>query len=100
MKNVKAAINHFINDTEHGEAWKKILLYAPERAGVRIICSMYYSFHKHNLTEEELDEYHEGRDWIETVLSEKDLKYLISVMPQRQKPHYLGMLVEKDGDLE
>lgn len=57
MKNVKAAINHFINDTEHGEAWKKILLYAPERAGVRIICLMYYSFHKHNLTEEELDEY-------------------------------------------
>ena len=100
MKDVKAAIDHFVNTEEYGDAWKRILLAAPEMARARIICSMYYSFHKFNLTEEELDEYHRGRDWVEAVLSKDDLKYLIAVMPQKQKPYFAGMLVEKEGSLE
>jgi len=100
MKDVKAAIDHFLNSKEYGAAWKKILLHAPEMARTRIICSMYYSFHKFDFTEEELDEYHRGRDWVEAVLSKRDLKYLIAVVPQKQKPYFAGMLVEKEGSLE
>ena len=98
MRDVKAAIDHFVSKEEYGEAWKEILLRAPEMARARIICSMYYSFHKFDFTEEELDEYHKGRAWVETVLSKSDMKYLIAVMPQKQKSHYLGMLLEKEGD--
>lgn len=100
MKDVKAAIDHFLNSKEYGAAWKKILLHAPEMARARIICSMYYSFHKFDFTKEELDEYHRGRDWVEAVLSKNDLKYLIAAMPQKQKPYFAGMLVEKEGGLE
>ena len=98
MRDVKAAIDHFVSKEEYGEAWKKILLRAPEMARARIICSMYYSFHKFDFTEEELDEYHKGRSWVETVLSKSDLKYLIAVMPQKQKPYFAGMLTEKEGN--
>ena len=100
MRDVKAAIDHFVSKKEYGEAWKEILLRAPEMARARIICSMYYSFHKFDFTEEELDEYHRGRDWVEAVLSKRDLKYLIAVVPQKQKPYFAGMLVEKEGSLE
>ena len=87
MRDVKAAIDHFVSKEEYGEAWKKILLRAPEMARARIICSMYYSFHR-------------GRDWVEAVLSKNDLKYLIAAMPQKQKPYFAGMLVEKEGGLD
>ena len=100
MKDVKAAINHFVNKKEHGEAWKRILLHAPEMARVRIVCSMYYSFHKFDFDEEELDEYHRARDWVEAVLSKKDLEYLIMVMPKKQKLYFSGILVEKEESLE
>ena len=100
MKDVKAAIDHFVNKKEYGDAWRRILVSAPEMARARIICSMYYSFHKFNLTEEELEEYHRGRDWVEAVLSKNDLKYLIAVMPQKQKSYFAGMLVEKEESME
>ena len=98
MKDIKAAIDHFVNNDEYGEAWKEILLRAPEMTRARIICSMYYSFHKFDFTKEELDEYHRGRAWVESVLSKRDLKYLISVMPQKQKPYFAGMLIEMEGN--
>ena len=100
MKDVNAAIEHFVCKGEYGEAWKKILLQAPEMARARIICSMYYSLHKFDFTKEELDEYHRGRAWVEAALSERDLKYLIAVMPHKQKPYFAGMLAEKEGSLE
>ena len=100
MKDVKAAIYHFVSQKEYGDAWKKILVSAPEMARARIICSMYYSFHKFDLAEAELDEYHRGRDWVDAVLSKNDLKYLIAVMPQKQKSYFAGLLVEKEGSLE
>ena len=100
MRNVKAAINHFVNNAEHGEAWRKVLLFAPPRARARIGVSMYYSFYKNDMFYEEKEEYRQGREWIEKTLDVKDLKYLIAVMPQKQKPHYLGMLLEKEGGLK
>lgn len=100
MKDVKAAIDHFVSKEEYGEAWKEILLRAPEMARARIICSMYYSYHKFDFTEEELDEYHKGRAWVEAALSKSDLKYLIAVMPQKQKPYFAGMLTEKEESLD
>lgn len=100
MKNIRAAIDFFLNKRNSGDAWKRVLLCAPERACARIVCSMYYTFHKSNLTKEELDEYHRGRDWVESVLSKNDLKYLIMVMPESKKPYYAGLLIEKEESLE
>ena len=98
MRNVKAAIDHFVNAGEHGEAWRKVLIFAPPRARARIGVSMYYSFYKNDMSYEEKEEYRKGREWIEKNLDVADLKYLIAVMPQKQKTHYLGMLIEKEGD--
>ena len=97
MKDVRAAIDHFVNNEKNGEMWGKVLLGAPPRARVRIGISMYYSFYKNDMFYEEKEEYRQGREWIEKTLDVKDLKYLIAVMPQKQKPHYLGMLLEKEG---
>ena len=77
-----------------------MLLFASPRARARIGVSMYYSFYKNDMLYEEKVEYRQGREWIEKTLDVEDLKYLIAVMPQKQKPHYLGMLIEKEESLE
>ena len=46
MKNVRAAIDHFVNSEENGEAWRKVLDFASVRARARIGLAMYYSFYK------------------------------------------------------
>ena len=97
MRNVKAAIDHFVNSGEHGEAWRKVLIFAPPRARARIGVSMYYSFYKNIMLHEEREEYRQGREWIEKTLDVKDLKYLIAVMPQKQKCYFLGLIAGKEG---
>ena len=97
MKNVRAAIDHFVNNEENGEAWRNILLWAPPRARARIGISMYYSFYKHNMFYEEREEYRQARKWIEDILDVEDLRYLFKVMPEKQKGYYAAMLIEKRG---
>ncbi len=100
LKHTREAIEHFLNDEKHGEAWRKILFEAPAFAMERIACSMYHSVYGKQLTPEEKEAYRALREEIEADLERRDLEYLIKVMPAKQKEHYRALLslLPEEGD--
>lgn len=86
------AIQHFLNDPQYGETWKRILFEAPAYAMERIAISMYHSVFGKTMTPEEKQSYRALREEIEKSLEREDLEYLIKVMPAKQKVHYRALL--------
>ena len=101
LENQTAAIRHFINDKNSGEAWRKILFEAPAYAMERIAISMYHSVFGKSMSQEEKEAYRALREEIEASLEREDLEYLIKVMPEKQKAHYkslLSLLPQQGGE--
>lgn len=92
LQNQKAAIEHFINDKNNGEAWRRILFEAPAYAMERIAISMYHSVFGKQMSKDEKEAYRALREEIESTLEREDLEYLIKVMPEKQKLHYRSLL--------
>ena len=97
MKNVRAAIDHFVNNNDHGEAWRRALDFASARARARIGIAMYFSYYKDEMTREEREEYRKARDEIEDSLEIEDLQYLVGVMPGNSKEHYKKLEAARRG---
>ena len=100
LQNQSEAIQHFINDKQNGEAWRKILFEAPAYAMERIAISMYHSVFGKSMSQEEKEAYRALREEIEASLEREDLEYLIKVMPEKQKAHYKSLLslLPQQGD--
>ena len=88
------AVEKYTTDPRTGRPtkWYAALFEAPAFAMERIALAFYYSANKDNLSQEELQEYHDLRKEIDLSLRKEDLEYLVRVMPEKQKKYYKGLL--------